>query len=453
MASPIVLRSTDSGAARCSGTVGDLTALYAANLVIAKMFTGVSAASYVDNTVEAQGNLVGQTAFNVFQGPTVTVDEAYFGLSSKFDRLTLNFGTVGIQNAAVTLVWEYWNGTAWTALTVTDTTYGLTVNGKVTWAIPASWTTKAVNSITMYWLRLRFTAGSWTTNPLVNYSSITGWVVQYSGTNQLSFQQGGGNLFFLDINDNGPGVGTGKEARAFGWETMSAVGTGTGQHPTAAQLASGIPIRKSATLDTTARTWIMIADDRTVMFFVITGDTAGVYNSHYWGDFYSYIPNDNFRTFHAGKANENNGTAADYLVQQLVSSGSLAFAITGNYVVRAFTGLGGSLNVGKTSSGALTASSVGFLGQVQFPNGADGGLYLSPLQIHEPNTATIRGRLRGLYVPLHAFASFADGDTIAGTGVYAGKTFLFIKQVNAYNGGAPQAGVACIETSDTWDTN
>ena len=46
----------------------------------------------------------------------MTNDEAYFGMPAKFDRLTFGFGTPGVQNATITLAWEYWNGSAWTAL-------------------------------------------------------------------------------------------------------------------------------------------------------------------------------------------------------------------------------------------------------------------------------------------------------------------------------------------------
>ena len=51
-------------------------------------------------------------------------DAFYFGYAYKFNGLTLNIGTAGVGN---TIVWEYWNGSAWTSLTVTDLTSGFTV--------------------------------------------------------------------------------------------------------------------------------------------------------------------------------------------------------------------------------------------------------------------------------------------------------------------------------------
>ena len=56
---------------------------------------------------------------------TEDVDDAfYYGSSNKFRGLNLNIGTAGVGN---TIVWEYWDGLAWTSLTVTDLTNGFTV--------------------------------------------------------------------------------------------------------------------------------------------------------------------------------------------------------------------------------------------------------------------------------------------------------------------------------------
>ena len=46
--------------------------------------------------------------------------------------------------------------------------------------------------------------------------------------------------------------------------------------------------------------------------------------------------------------------------------------------------------------------------------------------------------------------NFTDGDTFAGSGAYAGKTFLVVKLVR---GGSSVNGFVVLETSDTWETN
>lgn len=62
--------------------------------------------------------------------------------------------------ANLTIVWEYWNGASWSALTVQDNTASFAVTGvrSVQWIPPANWATTAVNSVTGYWVRARVSA-------------------------------------------------------------------------------------------------------------------------------------------------------------------------------------------------------------------------------------------------------------------------------------------------------
>lgn len=448
MASPIVFRSTDSDAPTISGVAGSLLTLLNGLLTIKRMFTGISGASFVDNTTEAQGNVTGQTAFKLFQGPTVSADEAYFGMPAKFDRITFAFGTVGVP-AGVTLAWEYWNGTAWTALSgVVDGTSTLTVNGKVTFTIPTTWTTKSVNAVTCYWVRLRYTAGSWSTNPLVNYSVVTGWVKPFADASNIgAFQQGGGNLIFLSVNDNAPG--TARDARPLGYETMSALQTGTSPWPAAE--ASTMAFRKSVTADATTRTWLLWADDRTFYWMPISVEqTAGAYIFHGFGEFFSFIPADAYRNFIIGDIAETAGAISAGNTPGDVLVAATNGAVTGgHYLNRAFHGLVVAPGFSKASALAGASPIVFGLNGAQtltFPNPADGGLVVSPIYILEATT-TLRGRMRGLFLPQHPPASFSDGATYSGANEYVGRTFLIV------NPAGQGSGAIALETSDTVDAN
>lgn len=456
MAAPIVFRSTDSGAPTLSGTAGDLVTVLNACLTILKMFTAISGASFVDNTNKSRSQTTATNAgtFVLFQGPTVTNDEAYFGLSSKFNRAKFSFATAGVQGSAVTLAWEYWNGSAWTALSgVSDGTSGLTVSGTTTWTIPSDWATKAVNATTCYWMRLRFTAGSWTTNPIVQYATLTGWTQGYGPTsNNISYQQGGGNGFFLDIQDNGAsnteggaGAPTARDARVYSYETMSAVATGTGMTPVSGTISVW---RKSSTADATTRTWIVVADDRTVYLFVLALDTNTPYTAGLAGDFYSMVPNDPYRFMIMANTAETAGalSAANQLVGVLLSTN---VAQAGKYIQRNYIGLGVATPVCLLADSRLNTSTIVWGGNNQYPNGPDGGLWIVPVFIGETTLVNIRGRLRGLYYPGHLAVNFTDGDTISGANAYAGKTFLVIKP----SGGNAILGMHMVETSDTWETN
>lgn len=449
MASPIIFRSTDSDAPTISGVAGALLTLLNGLLTIKRQFTAISGASFVDNTAEAQSNDAGQTAFKLFQGPTVTVDEAYIGMPAKFDRATFGFGTPGVQNAAITLAWEYWNGSAWTALSgLVDGTSELTATGKVTFTIPGNWATVAVNAVTCYWIRVRFTAGSWTTNPLVNYVSVTGWTKPFvDAANQGAFQQGGGNMIYLSLND-GTGPGTARDVRPLGYETMSAIRTGTGPWPTVE--AATMAWRKSSTADATTRVWLVWADDRTVYWFVQDASLANAYLVHYFGDFFSLIPGDGFRNMLVGNIAETAGALSAGNSPGDIMNGSVTVTLGGHYLDRAFHGFGGAIAFGKDAAVPGVAMT-GLHGVFQFPNGADGGLVMSPIYLHEA-TATVRGRFRGLFAMPHPIVSFTDGDTFSGVNEYAGKTFLVLKLAGQAN--ITQAGgILALETSDTVDAN
>jgi hypothetical protein len=459
MASPIVFRSTDSDAPTVSGTAGDLLTLLNGLLTVRRMVTAIIGVSAVDNTTEAQSNDAGQTAFQLFQGPTLANDEAYIGMPAKFDRVTFGFGTAGVANAGITLAWEYWNGTAWTALSgLVDGTTKLTVNGKVTFTIPTDWATKAVNTVgsgtakTCFWIRVRFTVGSWTTNPLVNYVTVTGWTKPFvDSANQGAFQQGGGNSIYLSIND-GSGVTSPCNARVQGFETMSAIRTGTAGWPVSE--AATMTWRKSTVADSSTRVWLVWADDRTVYFFVIDLSLASCYLVHGFGDFFSLIPSDGFRSMLLGCITDAAGA-----ITQANSPGDTLTAVAGgtasggHYLDRAFSGFGAAtaFNVyGCVPSQALTNFSAALNTAFTFPNPADGGLIVTPLWIGEGASALLRGRLRGLFVPVHAIASFTDGDTFAGVNEYVGKTFLILKLAGQAGGAG---GVLALETSDTVDAN
>jgi hypothetical protein len=88
-------------------------------------------------------------------------DAVYFGVpGGVWSSLAFTLITPLAQTGGA-LAWEFWNGTAWTALTVTETG-ALTQTGawSVAWTAPGTWQTRTINTITAYWVRLR-----WTTAP------------------------------------------------------------------------------------------------------------------------------------------------------------------------------------------------------------------------------------------------------------------------------------------------
>lgn len=271
-----------------------------------------------------------------------------------------------------------------------------------------------------------------------------GWTSPYydSASKTRVFKTAGSPSAYLQVLDNGQSAGGLKEARLFGWETMSAYNAGAGQFPTTAQRANGYCIRKSATADTTARAWWVLADDRRFYFFVTSGDLANTVFMALFGAFQSYKPGDNYAFAISGRLVENVATYT--ATQELCNYRYPSIATTGSlYLARSYTGVGGSVAGGQLTDSAKAASTAGaFSGAagITFPNPADGGLYLAKTYINETNVA--RGELPGIWNALHA-RPINHLDTFTGTEGLSGRDFLCLWTTTG--------GCVVLETSDTWD--
>lgn len=93
-----------------------------------------------------------------------------------FSSLVFDIETV---SSGLTIVWEYWNGAAWTSLSLTkDNTDSFKTAGvrTVHWLPSSNWTTTSVDGSTGYWVRARITAVSSPIAPTqanINIFSIT----------------------------------------------------------------------------------------------------------------------------------------------------------------------------------------------------------------------------------------------------------------------------------------
>jgi hypothetical protein len=279
--------------------------------------------------------------------------------------------------------------------------------------------------------------------------SVTGWTRTFtsssSGTvTRAQYQMPSGSRMSINIQDDAIGTGGAKEARIFAFESGSAIDAGSGQFPLAGQGVAGtggyLIARKSTSADTTARVWQCFADSSTFYFFAQTGDQASTYEAFMFGDIYSLKSNDLYRCIIIGRASEN--TTATETTDTLAAINT---AVAGHYMSRTYGGGGVSTAVGKHGD-AVKGSTTALNGTVQYPNGPDGTMYISPVWVHENASSTVRGRLRGSYQICHAIANFSDGDTFNGSSTLVGKTFQILKS-------SCNLGVYCIETSATLETN
>jgi hypothetical protein len=90
---------------------------------------------------------------------TETHDSVYFGVqNTTWNTLAFYIGTAA--GSLCTFVWEFWNGSAWTTFTPTQTggaNFGTLGWNQVAWSASSltGWASKTVNSQTAYWVRVR----------------------------------------------------------------------------------------------------------------------------------------------------------------------------------------------------------------------------------------------------------------------------------------------------------
>jgi len=110
---------------------------------------------------------------------TPVVDDAFYvGADETFSRMDLNVATAG--DGDWTVAYEYWNGTAFTALSgVTDPTSGFTAGStginSITWTMPGDWVQNTVDGVLKYWMRIRVATFTSITTPAV---LTQGFVIQ-----------------------------------------------------------------------------------------------------------------------------------------------------------------------------------------------------------------------------------------------------------------------------------
>lgn len=266
--------------------------------------------------------------------------------------------------------------------------------------------------------------GSPTTPPTGTITCIVapaGWTKPFTGTNKAAFRNSvaaGGTGMYLRVLDDASLTGAERNAAVRAYLTMSDVDTGTIPTPTVAQLATGIVWRKSNTVDSTARPWILIADELTFYLCVDTGTFAseGGAGTYAAGDFASLVPADAYRFFVAGR--ESAGAAGTQgafcgLMTRTIHGFTQDTNNAGTWIGRGYTGIGSPERASIPTLAASTNNHViGGSTASALANSAPG----TGLQMWTPAylvaAGTIHGKFRGLYAPINTFAGVAMGTDV-----------------------------------------
>lgn len=289
-------------------------------------------------------------------------------------------------------------------------------------------------------------------NP-AGYGAGGAWGITHTATNKRVYRPSAGNRLYLRINDNGAGTGGAKEALARGAESWSDIDTPTAPMPTDAQSTltdHSEVIVKSAVADSiTARPWIILADDRTMMLFVKSGNIANNYFPFYWGDFFSYVNSDGYRTAIIGRHLENSSSDSGTPGTPSYFTPTVSANQNGHFFQRKHDGTGVSLGFNKSPIPGEINNPPMIIGNgsITGPNSAGGLWFPFPIFMQDCTNNLVRGIVRGWYHLPQNPANLNDGDTFSGSGDLAGKTFRVIK------GTANNQGLFVVETSDTWITS
>jgi hypothetical protein len=287
--------------------------------------------------------------------------------------------------------------------------------------------------------------------------AAAGWTKPFSGTNAAAYRMTttGATGFYLSVDDNGTSAVLGaRSARLRGFETLSAVATGTGAFPTVAVLANAIQVYKSPTADATARAWIALADDKTFTLLTNPGSSSELsgWSVFHFGDLFSLKSGDAYRAIIVGRAAEGAAPGQNLPSEERFADLVAVTAVaTGHWMPRNYLGASQlAVNVGKHCGDNAKR------GLVPYPNPADQSIDLAQFWVHEPltNLGVLRGRLRGVWDFLHdPIAGVNDGDTFSGSGALAGKSFLVVRPIGSLSTPVTSVRVLVLETSNTWETS
>ncbi len=287
-----------------------------------------------------------------------------------------------------------------------------------------------------------------------------GWTEAYTGTTgQYSFQQGGGNGYYLNVDDSAA-TATSSYARVSGYTSMTAFGTGAGQFPTAAQQSGGLywPRYQYPVAATPSR-WACIATNKT-FYFWNEGDgsnngSKNVQQMFFFGDMDTYGGTaDNGCTVIGGVTSGVDTNAWTY-VNVASQTASLIIYAASNRLGASNGGGSQSVTQGMHSDYWLNgASAVMGNGGVAYPNPEDTGLYVKPIWLTDTSADTgntIRALMPGIWNCCHAASNFAN--TSITTSQFSansgdpttGKTFTILKL-----GTGSASGTVTFETSNTW---
>lgn len=156
---------------------GILSTNYQSDIIDAAIAYKSDTTVFTDETTEANENTIDDV--NLLPAADNEVDDAYyFGKSNQFNNIIIDITQAGSHS--LTLVWEYWDGTAWDTITVSSnesTDFTEVGRNYISFDIPDDWTASTINSQgPFYYIRARVSVfTSIATQPLAAQIFLSDW--------------------------------------------------------------------------------------------------------------------------------------------------------------------------------------------------------------------------------------------------------------------------------------
>ena len=192
-----------------------------------------------------------------------------------------------------------------------------------------------------------------------------GFTKPYSGTNLAAYRQGGGNQFYLRVDDTAT-----YDAKVRGYEAMTGISTGAGEFPTTAMRSNGYYITKRATTGNSP--WFIIGTDRLFYIGIAAHSSYGFYEISVFGDVPPLSAGDGYATFLG--ASTNTYSSYGYSNHPWYRYSATQYLC----VARPLSGVGTAQEINTTSFSLSCAGSFsGSTGSADYPNPTDNSLILS----------------------------------------------------------------------------
>lgn len=289
-----------------------------------------------------------------------------------------------------------------------------------------------------------------------------GFTKPFSGANKAVYRSSDptSNRFYLRVVDDASGANGGAEASFTMAEVMTGTDTWDTLVPSPSRVPAGYLVAKSNVSTTAARHWMIIGNSKLFYLFCYFNNndvllSSGNISNALFGDVISYSPNDAWNTVIGGHAG-NIGTQY-YLnnpIFSISSSNPYTTPVTNTnlssyghlMLMRDYSGGIGGKSAQVVGSGYGANSVIGSSSSIPYPNGADGGFYMVPVNILQGEPNCLRGRLPGVYDGLHG-RCFGNTDIFTGVAGFPGRKFMSVYgSMGQYN-----TGVIYIDITGPWE--